>query len=228
MSEALIIFKAINSDSDKQRFAKKILTNQDTIYLQTKNHQPVVLKPKDVDNENNLYCTALNSSLSSEIVESKVTANIVLQGESYMFETRPEVSGQDIKLPISNLFHLQKRKNFRYVIPESYSAQFIFSKMNGETTSLNCRLVDLSTDGCALEMAIDVANVKVSDKIEGAVFLGHRDPILIQGYIKNIRPKGDTTLVLGLQFMHLPNASEGLIIASLADLQREVYFLNAA
>lgn len=228
MSEALIIFKAINSDSDKQLFAKKILTNQDTIYLQTKNHQPVVLKPKDMDDQNNLYCTVLNSPDSSEFVASKVTANIVLRGESYMFETRPEISGQDVKLPISNLFHLQKRKNFRYVIPDSYSAQFVFSKMNGETTSVNCRLLDLSTDGCALEIAIDVANVKVSDKIEGAIFLGHRDPILTQGFIKNIRPKGETGLVLGLQFMHLPNASEGLIIASLADLQREVYFLNAA
>lgn len=227
MSEALIIFKAINSESDKQRFAQKILTDQETIHLDTKDQQPLLLRPKSIDHENNLYCTTLGTPLSTDVI-SKVTANIALQGESYMFETRPEISGQDIKLPIFNLFHLQKRKNYRYIIPDDYSAQFVFNKMNGEATSINCRLLDLSTEGCAIEIAIDGANVKLSDKIEGAIFLGHRDQIQTQGYIKNIRPKGDTAVVLGIRFAHLTNTSEGQIIASLADLQREIYFLKAA
>ncbi|WP_374030919.1 hypothetical protein [Bdellovibrio bacteriovorus] len=36
--------------------------------------------------------------------------------------------------------------------------------------------------------------------------------------------KNDETLVLGVEFNHMANASEGKIVASLTDLQRDIYF----
>lgn len=227
MGNALTIFKAINSDSDKQVFARKIVTSQESIPLMTKSQQPLILHPKDVDGDNNLHCTLLDASLAHEDIATNLTINIIIQGESYMFETRPVIVGQDIKLPIFNLFHLQKRKNYRYVIPEGYSAEFIFSKLNDEATSLKCPILDLSTEGCAIEIPADSTNVKLNDTLEGMICLGNKEPIAIQGSINNIRAKGDSKLILGLQLRHLTNASENLIITSLIDLQREVYFRTA-
>lgn len=228
MSEALIIFKAINSDSEKEQFLKKTLQNQDSIYLQDKSSRLHVLKPKGIGTPFVLECNSPEEGARLNLDSSTLTANITLRGESYIFDTRPEICADHIKLPIFNLFHLQKRKNFRYVLPEDYSAKFVFNTLNNNPSSLHCRLLDLSTDGCAIEISLENANLKVADRMEGAIFLGDRPPILVQGYIKNIRPKGDAHLVLGVEFNHMPNASEGLIITSLTDLQREIYFRRSA
>lgn len=228
MSEALIVFKAVNEDFEKEQILQKIVQNKDSIYLQDSEGRPLVLKPKSVEADLHLYCHPLEQLTRVKVGASRLTANVNAGGESYIFDTLPVVETDQIKLPVFNLFHLQKRKNFRYTLPEGYGAEFVFNTLNNTENSLHCRLLDLSTDGCAIEIPLEQADLKLQDKLEGAIFLGQRNPIVVQGFIKNIRAKGDSHLVLGVEFNHLPNSSEGLIVASLADLQREVYFRRAA
>lgn len=224
MSEALTIFKAINEESEKNLILQKILKHQDAIYIQDKSNRKLVLKAKAIGPKRTLECFPLEESGPAQFDTSTYTANITLQGESYIFDTRPEFCTDHIKLPVFNLFHIQKRKNYRYVLPADYSGKFVFSTLSNPSTEIHCRLLDISTDGCAVEIGLENANVNVQDKLEGAIILGHREPLLVQGYIQNIRPVGETLLVLGVEFDHNTKNSEGLIITSITNLQRELYF----
>lgn len=227
MSEALIIFKAINGESDRQTILQKVLANQETIYLRDKSDLAVELKAMSINSNFKIKCLPLAKTTFDNFDSGRITANVSIDGQSYIFDTELEVAENFINLPVFNLFHLQQRKNFRYVLPEDYRARFVITLLNQTVNSLDCRLLDLSTDGCAVEISLENANLKVNDKIEGTIALGDREPILTQGFIKNIRPKGDTHLVLGLEFNFLTHASEHKIVNSLTDLQRELYFRRA-
>ncbi|HWU42360.1 MAG TPA: hypothetical protein VN132_02945, partial [Bdellovibrio sp.] len=63
--------------------------------------------------------------------------------------------------------------------------------------------------------------------VQAEIILGHRDPIVVQGVIKNLRPQGNSQLTLGVEFNHLAHPSEEKIIHTLSELQREIYLRKA-
>ena len=224
MSEPLIIFQAVNNESDKDLFLQKLLKQQELIYLKDKTNAPLVLKPESRGPGFSIICSQIQGSNLVPNKMSRATIHVSIEGETYYFDTIPELQAQSFKLPLLNLFHIQKRKNFRLVLPIKYEAQFIFSTLNKAPAQIPCRLVDINTDGCGIEASVQNAQFNVNDQLEGAIYLGHRPPIAIHGYIKNIRMKTEDNLTLGVAFKHTSNTTEGLIVSALADLQRELYF----
>ncbi|WP_413943128.1 PilZ domain-containing protein [Bdellovibrio sp. HCB-162] len=227
MSEALVIFKAINKESDKQTILQKVLANQETIYLRDKFDRSVALKPLSINSNMQLKCRPPEESMNTQEGDT-FTATFNVGSERYLFETHPVVGENHVTLTVLNLFHLQRRRNYRYVLPTDYSAELVINYLNQVVCAYTCRLLDLSTEGCAVEISMAEANFKLDDLVQAEVFLGDREPILVQGMIKNIREKDDLHLVLGVEFNHMANASEGKIVASLTDLQREIYFRKKA
>lgn len=228
MSEAIIVFKAIQDKNEQEQLFAKIIQFQETISISGPSDIKIRLRPRLFDGQSGFECAIENAAFKSNIPTKKITANVSIQGENYIFDTTPTIQADFVRLPVFNIFHLQKRKNFRYVIPKNHSAKFSFTLLNNTATALSCRLLDLSTEGCALEIPGANANMRVHDKVDGNIFLGLHKPIPVQGYIKNIRPDGDTALVLGIEFKFSSQNSESHIITALTDLQREVYFRQGA
>lgn len=224
MSESLIVFKAINNEADKQTLLQRLLNSSELITLRDKFDRCISLRPMGVNDKLQIKCHPPESTAMNTENSAKFTASFSIKGEKYLFETHPVVNDTNVTLTVLNLFHLQKRKNYRYVIPSDYSAEFVLTYLNQSICSHTCRLLDLSTEGCAVEILQSDANLHLDDLVEAEIFLGDRDPIVVQGVIKNIRAKNDETLVLGVEFNHMANASESKIVASLTDLQRDIYF----
>lgn len=227
MSEALIIFKAINSDQDKQFLLQKLMSSQEKVTLKDKFERSITMKVLSVNSQGHLKCHPPEETQMNFGESAMFSASFTLGGEKYLFETKPWVNETFISLPVTHLYHLQRRRNFRYVLPQDYSAEFVINYLNQTICSHPCRLLDLSTEGCAVEISHEEANLKLEDLVQAEIFLGDRDPILVQGVIKNIRSRGVSHLVLGVEFNHLANPSEDKIINSLTDLQRELYFRKA-
>ncbi|KYG68090.1 hypothetical protein AZI87_02165 [Bdellovibrio bacteriovorus] len=228
MSEALIVFKAIGNDSDKQMLLQKALAKKETLYLRDKFDRAIALKPVSINSNNQIKCHHPEDTTMNTNEKDTFTASFSIGGEKYLFETHPVVSEHYVTLTVLNLFHLQRRRNYRYVMPENYSAEFVINYLNQSICSHPCRLIDLSTEGCAVEIMQESANLHLEDLVEAEIFLGDREPIMVQGVIKNIRVKDDTQLVLGVEFNHLANSSEEKIVTSLTDLQREIFFRRKA
>lgn len=227
MSEALVIFKAIGSEQEKQMLLQKFLSSQGKITLKDKFERVITLKVLSINSQFHLKCKPPEETSMNFAESSMFMASFEMNGEKYLFETKPTVAENYISLPVTHLYHMQRRKNFRYILPQDYSAEFVVNYLNQTICAHHCRLLDLSTEGCAVEIHQEETDWKLEDLVQAEIFLGDRDPIIVQGVIKNIRARGVSHLVLGVEFNHLANPSEHKIISYLTDLQRELYFRKA-
>lgn len=231
MSKPLVIFKVIHDETQKQMLLQKVLSANETLFLRDKLDNNFPLKPIGVNSNSQLKCQFMDEFITASNLKIQTgdtfTASFALNDEKYIFEARPVVQNNYITLTILNLFHLQRRRNFRYVLPTDYSAKFILNSLNEAACSLNGLLLDLSTEGCAVKIPQEETSLSLEDIVSAKIFLGDRNPISIQGTIKNIRVKDETSFVLGIEFNHVASTSEEKIVNCLTDLQREIYLRKA-
>lgn len=223
MAEELTLFKTIHSVSERQRLFSKLLSSQGNLYLKDKFDRSLPLKASEVDSRFYLKCFSPSESDLNLAEDETYTAIFWIDQEKYMFETRPHFQGTDLMLPVMNLFHLQKRRTFRYQVPNDFSSDFKINHLNQSTCDVSCRMIDVSTQGCAVELSLTAADLKLDDILQAELLFGGREPILVQGVIKNIRKKDFQTLVLGVEFHHMAHSSEEKIMLAISDLQRELF-----
>lgn len=223
MAEELTLFKSIHSVSERQRLFTKLLSSQGNLYLKDKFDRSLPLKASEVDSKFYLKCFAPSESGITLNEDETYTAVFWIDQEKYMFETRPKYDGTDLMLPVMALFHLQKRRTFRYSVPDDFGSEFTIKHLNQKNCDVVCRMIDVSTQGCAVELDLEAVDLKLDDILQAELNFGDREPILVQGVIKNIRARDKTTLVLGVEFHHMAHSSEEKIMMAISDLQRELF-----
>jgi c-di-GMP-binding flagellar brake protein YcgR len=228
MADELTLFKTIHSVSERQRLFTKLLSAQGNLYLKDKFDRSLPLKASEVDNRFYLKCYAPAEYGLTLNEDETYTAIFWIDQEKYMFETRPRIQGADILLPVMTLFHLQKRRTFRYQVPNDFGSDFTIKHLNQKPCEVTCRMIDVSTNGCAVEISLGDVDLKMDDILQAELNFGDREPILVQGVIKNIRIKDSKSLVLGVEFHHMAHSSEETIMIAISDLQRELFTRNAA
>jgi c-di-GMP-binding flagellar brake protein YcgR len=221
----LVVFKNVGSGAEKKSLFERLTSEEGEIVLKGKQDESYTVTAISLG-ENQIQCITPPGVTLKFGLKETVTATFYVGNEKYLFETSITNFEGGANLTILNLFHLQRRKNFRYTLPTNYAADFCVTTLNQKTASVTCRLLDLSTEGCAVLMTPDMTSLKQDDRLEAAIFLGDRDPILVQGFVKNLRSRGDD-LILGVEFNHLANASEHAITSAITDLQREIYLRKA-
>ncbi|MNJ96809.1 Flagellar brake protein YcgR [compost metagenome] len=226
--EALVIFKAVNDSSEQQMLLQRFLSTDGVVHLKDKSDRNLNLKVVSINSSLHLKCHLPTDVEFNFNKSNRFMATFYIGYEKYMFETQPSISDNTISLPVTELFHLQRRRNFRYTMPRNYSAEFVISHLNQKACSHTTKLLDINPEGCAIEIPHDATNLHMDDLVQAEVFIGDREPITIQGMIKNIRPQGHSHLVLGIEFIHTALPSEDQIVATITDLQRELYFRRAA
>ncbi len=228
MAEELTIFKSVHTISERQRLFGSLLGDKGTLYLKDKFDRSLPLKALSVDSRFYLKCTPPTEEGLNLNPDETYTAVFWIDSEKYLFETRPELIGGFMILPVMSLFHLQKRRTFRYLVPEDYTAHLNMTSLNRTACEFSCRLIDLSSQGCAVEVGHDVTDIHLEDIFEAEITLEGHKTIKVQGVVKNIRERGDHQLVLGVEFHHMAHSSEENINNSISDLQRELFYRRAA
>ena len=228
MADEVTLFKSVHSVSERQRLFTKLLDSHGNVYLKDKFDRSLPLKAAAVDGRFHLQCVSPSDSDVHLSAEESYTAVFWIDQEKYMFETRPYFTGNELFLPVMNLFHLQKRRTFRYSVPGDFGSDFTIKHLNQKNCDVPCRMIDVSTQGCAVEVNLLATDLKLDDILQAELNFGDREPILVQGVIKNIRAKGEDVLVLGVEFHHMAHSSEEKIMLAISDLQRELFTRNAA
>lgn len=225
MSDSLVIFKVVSESSEQQFLLQKLLASDSVIHLKLGLEESLHLKAQSLNSNMQLKCHRPEGSAFD--FPKQVTATFYVGYEKYLFETQPLVQGDVIVLPVAGLFHLQRRKNFRYTIPSAYFSELSFHKFDGKDCRIQAHIIDLSTEGCAADCAASAFKFVEGQKFEGEIRLGHAKPIPVRGFIKNIRPDGQD-LVLGIEFHHFKVDSETAIENAITDLQRDLFLRRAA
>lgn len=159
--------------------------------------------------------------------EKELLGNFFLGGERYFFKTPVLVNSDVIILRMdADLFHLQRRQNYRIKIPENYQATFLVSSLNKAPTKLSGQIFDLSSGGCRVVLTASTPILEHGDILSGHIVIGKRDPLEIEGVIRHHKLEKGAALtkqIFGVEFRQLSSLIEGKLFAITMDLHREFF-----
>lgn len=227
MSAPLVIFKAINNSSQQQELLQKLLADQMTILLKLPEGQELELKPMSLNSALQIKCQ-YQGSYFPEGLSVVLIMHFSLGAEKYMSEVQVQSRQNLLLLGVLNLFHLQRRRNFRYILPPNHPGFFKLKTVGERISPVSMELIDISAEGCAVRVAQGIMDMSVGDELTGEIHLEKQKSILVVALLQNIRPSGDEHFTLGLKFNHVTQNREGDIVQALTLLQRSLYLKRAA
>lgn len=227
MSQALVIFKAINNSEQQQVLLQNLLADQIPVSLRISEHFQLELSPMSINSSLQLKCQYQGNDLPED-APRVLMMNFNLNSEKYMAEVQARLKGTLLSLSVLNLFHLQRRRNFRYILPPNHPGFFRVKTMGTKVIQTTLRLIDISTEGCAVQMSDQHLDMNVGDELTGEIVLEGQKSILVTALLQNIRANEDQTLTLGIKFVHTAQNREGDIVQALTLLQRSLFLKRAA
>ncbi|HEY8271558.1 MAG TPA: PilZ domain-containing protein [Pseudobdellovibrionaceae bacterium] len=164
--------------------------------------------------------------------ESDILGNFFIGGERYFFKSSVRTDADIVILRMdTELFHLQRRQNYRIKIPENYPAALHLSSYNDTSINLKGQLADLSCGGCRVVVAADLPLFEIGGHIDGKIIIKNRDPLAIEGilrYHKFEKSISNPRQIFGVEFISLTALMEGKLFALTMELHREFFSrLNA-
>lgn len=172
-----------------------------------------------------IHCKILPTS-SQIPTDSDIILYFFIGGEKYFLQTKYQILGDRLVLKTdTDLYHLQRREDYRIKIPAGYRALLEIVSISGKTQKHSIPLSDLSGGGCRIEFQQKNISLKVYDELKGHLFLPDRDPIQIIASVRHIKidTAGKLPSACGLQFVSLTEQVKNRIIAVVMDLYREFF-----
>ncbi|WP_413558665.1 flagellar brake protein [Bdellovibrio sp. HCB209] len=146
-----------------------------------------------------------------------------LGGEKYYFEAKATVYQNRCQFQLPpEVFHLQRRQNYRVRIPESYPIYFDVTEINGSPVKIHARLADLSSQGCRLIEKGITTPLKSGDKLEGHLSVKKNAPIELSAEVRHIKNE-DGSQMVGLEFSGLSPILENNLFALTLEIHKEVF-----
>lgn len=227
MTLPLVIFKAINHNEQQQVLLQKLLANQIPVSLKMPDETEIELMPMSLNSSLQIKCQYHGGTFIEE-VPCNLTLNFILNGERFMAEVQAKLKGTVLSLSVLNLFHLQRRKNFRYILPPHHPGFFRLKSIGTKVLKTSMRLIDISAEGCAVQVVNEHIDMTVGDEVAGEILIEGQKSILVTALLQNIRTTDEQTLTLGLKFIHTAQNREGDIVQALTLFQRSLFMKRAA
>jgi c-di-GMP-binding flagellar brake protein YcgR len=125
-----------------------------------------------------------------------------------------------------DLYKLQRRDNFRLVIPKRYRARFEMRSYDLEATKAVFPVVDLSGGGLSFEMLYASDTIRSGTHVTGLLRVGESFSKPIVAVVRHVRPFGSMGSGLfrcGIQFEEIPAAESEEIIQLVMKIHRESF-----
>jgi c-di-GMP-binding flagellar brake protein YcgR len=215
------VFKKVHM-SEKKMIFREIAYEKIQLLVKGENEDFVHLAAFRVEKDERLYCApAPASSLLTS--EQPVVVNFLFKEESYFFHTQLSFDQGIPWVDISkDLFQLQRRKNARLDLPDDYPGMVNIVDVNGKSCFVEAKIKDISAGGLKILMPQSEPAIKMNDKINLVLRLGHRRP---QNLLTEVRFVASLAggQVFGVQFQNRDNVMENKLLVMMMDLQREIY-----
>lgn len=197
------IFKLIKSEEERLKLFRDLAQAAGEVLCKGKAENLCKLRVESYNvKSNTLQCSLENGSTALENQESFL-GYFFLGGEKYYFEGTITVSAGKYHLPLpQEVFHLQRRQNYRVRIPDGFQAFFNIKAVNNQAQPITGTLGDLSSQGCKVIYKLDAPLMKVGDSVVGQLVIGKNTPIEIAGTIKHLKiDDGNKTIqTFGIEF----------------------------
>lgn len=147
-------------------------------------------------------------------------------GEKYYFQARARVAAKIIIINIpEELYHLQRRQNYRVRLPAIYPALYNIVQINSMPHQISGRLADMSSQGCRVIYRLDTPILKINDKVVGELVINNRAPIEVRGIVRHIRVHegNKVSQTFGIEFTPLSPILESKLFAVTMELHKELF-----
>lgn len=218
MTHEITILRKISDKTEIETVFKKLLAAKGNIYLKDRFDRNLPLKISTCSSDSLVHCKTA-SFYDIDFSHSEVfTAYFSVGPQNYMFETRPLNGHDSIALSVGKFFHLQKRTNIRYSIPQNQVTKLLVNYVNGETARYELDLTDINATGCGASIDQKKTALHVDDLIDGEIHFAYHPPVSIQGVVKNFRPGANEKFIIGMEFHHQFYNTEPEIVAIITAL----------
>ncbi len=158
--------------------------------------------------------------------DEEYLGHFFLGGEKYYFQAVANVhQGKVVVALPEELYHLQRRQNYRVRIPDGYQAFYNIVLVNEVPQRIIGQLADLSSQGCRVIYRLDAPLMKLNDNVTGHLVIGKRPPIEINGVVRHIKVDEGNKVIqtFGIEFTPLPPIIENKLFAITMEIHKEVF-----
>lgn len=147
-------------------------------------------------------------------------------GEKYYFQSSAHIylGKMMISLP-EELYHLQRRQNYRVPIPDGYPASFNIIKVNNSPQKITGALGDLSSQGCKVVYRMETPMIKVGDSVAGLLSIDKRSSFELTGVVRHIKYEEGNKLIqtFGIEFTPLSPTLENKLFAITMEIHKQLF-----
>ncbi|MBC7370139.1 MAG: PilZ domain-containing protein [Bdellovibrionaceae bacterium] len=220
------IFEKVNNQ-EKLRLFKDLATTRTELICKGESDQIYRFIAERTHPNNTVVCS-VPYGIPQPLNDNDLVCNFFIGGERYFFRSLVTIDKDQVQLSFQNeLFHLQRRQNYRIKIPEKYTAAFLISEHKNSAVKLSAHIFDLSSGGARVEMTAAEPVLTLGDQITAHLFLGKREPLEIEGIIRHHKIEKFATKppkqIFGVEFSSMSPLLEGKLFAITMDLHREFF-----
>jgi hypothetical protein len=214
------------TESERDRLLRDLADVHGDILCKGDGEDLYRLKVERIGNNKELYCLAASPTAIPES-ETDLLGNFSLGGERYFFRSPAIIHQEFVTLRADGeVFHLQRRQNYRLKIPANYRALFTIMSHQGKPMKVNADILDLSTGGCKAELKTAGLVLLEGDEIEGMLLIAGREAIGIKGVIRHRKAEATnlgSRQTFGVEFSGVSAPLEAKLFAITMDLHRQFF-----
>jgi hypothetical protein len=214
------IFTRVTVRSDRERVFSRLIADRAVFSFQS--HKKLY-KGRVFDREGRALLFDLLDNLKL-ITATEIVASFMFGNEVYFLKTQISPRGNSFLLDIGqDLYKLQRRDNFRLVMPTSQKARFELRSIDIESVKQTYGIVDLSGGGLSFEMLYATDRLQQGSHVSGVIKIGENFSKPVVGLVRHVRPfgsMGSGLFRVGIQFEGLSSTDHEEIILLVMKIHR--------
>lgn len=179
-------FEKVTSDRDKENYWKAVLESKTALLAQLSNGNTVLLTPLEIKIAQ-LFVNSATNSLPDKDANLLISFNALKDRLFIRTQLSRTPDGQYFIDIFSDLYRLQRRENFRIVLPENASLDVFINQLGENNVKIKARVVDISLGGVLVELPNMDGVILNNDWIAGIISTDKETGIQFKGNIKHIR-----------------------------------------
>lgn len=147
-------------------------------------------------------------------------------GEKYYFQSSAHIYLGKIMISLpKELYHLQRRQNYRVPIPDGYPAHFNIIQVNATPQKIIGALADLSSQGCKVVYRMESPLMKIGDAVMGLLSIEKRPSLELNGIVRHIKYEDGNkiTQTFGIEFTPLAPTIENKMFAITMEIHKQLF-----
>ncbi len=224
------VFTKISNPDEKTKIFQYLAANRVDLQarLLEKSSMLFTLKAFSLENQF-LHCSITGMYKPKLEAKGELVLNFLAATEKYFLKTSYSLAMTNVIVSLkSDLYHLQRREDYRIKIPKGYGAHAEVASINGAPHLERITLDDLSAGGCRINVKKGL--LKQGDEMEALIVLPMKNPIPCTMNVKHVSQNSQFKdfEFAGIQFSKISEINKNKLSATVMDIYREIFLTTTS